>query len=336
MRKLNYKYGILLLTLLVFFSVAPAFMIPQYNSLVWFVSFTAMIISVLLFCLMYGVLIPKLYMPGYLKLFWLISVMVFLLALGVGILLFDFVEIMSDGVLAYTYPMKFIAPFILNSISMAMGAFLCLLLGWESINVLIDETESKRLTKELISIHARYQPDLVIRSLEVMQHKSESNMEQMPYIIEKLAGILRYSVYDCNDQWQKAEREVGVFIDYLYLINVVENNEHFVLFEDNSQEDQLLLPPMFLIDFVEWIYVYFDVLCNDRIKKIIVRLEEDDLVPLLIVRLEHGLSETDFMAVWSGFVAKGNEYLGERLRNFNFEHHLTDNEVLLMIKIFNE
>ena len=80
---------------------------------------------------------------------------------------------------------------------------------------------------------------------------SQLKSDKTPDAIHKLSQMLRYVIYECNDNFVKLDKEIGYIQSYINLQLLKEENMQNVKFDLKNPNPKLTIAPMLLISFVE-------------------------------------------------------------------------------------
>lgn len=146
-----------------------------------------------------------------------------------------------------------------SSITIAAGSFLLMFCGFfiavmrsalrEKMNGLILAEQKKE--SELSLLRSQVSPHFLFNTLNNMYSLSINRPGQMPPLLLKLAELLRYSVYDADQDLVKLEDELEYIRNYIELENIRSADRLSLSVSMEIVPKDIKIAPMLLIVFVE-------------------------------------------------------------------------------------
>lgn len=143
------------------------------------------------------------------------------------------------------------------------GLILSLSIGYGFIkNWIINESQKQKLEKEKLYAELKYlkgqvDPHFFFNSLNMAYASSmKSNDESTAAIIEMLAGLMRYNLYESNEERVGLDKEIAYIKDYidLQLKRLSPEIRKHVNIEIEEDPGQARIAPLLLIPFIENVF----------------------------------------------------------------------------------
>lgn len=112
------------------------------------------------------------------------------------------------------------------------------------------EAESQKKEAELAALKAQLNPHFLFNTLNNIYSLAVQNSPQTSFCIEKLAHILDYLLYRCNDKLVPLEKEVELLKNYLDLQKIRFGDRLVVRVDDNT-DHSYKIAPLLLLPLVE-------------------------------------------------------------------------------------
>jgi len=212
------------------------------------------IISVTLFYLNYLYLIPtylnkKRY--GLYALSIVITIVVY--ALGkYGVALFFKENILhrvkGHDIGFWTY---FISAIFTNILFLFLSAVLKFTADWFINERVQRDLENQRLSAELAFLKSQINPHFLFNSLNSIYSLAYQRSETTPEAILKLSEIMRYMLYECNDDRVDLAKELQYLHNYIDLQKIRFGEKAFINFKVEGVIDTQQIVPLILIAFIE-------------------------------------------------------------------------------------
>lgn len=106
------------------------------------------------------------------------------------------------------------------------------------------EAESKMLKWQI-------NPHFLFNTLNNIYSMSQLKSDKTPDAVHRLSEMLRYVIYECNDDFVKLKQEVKYIQSYIDLLLLKDDNIQNVKYDFSGINPELKITPMILIPFVE-------------------------------------------------------------------------------------
>jgi two-component system LytT family sensor kinase len=262
----------------------PENFISSRLSFILFYSF--LILSWLLssFYVFYAYLIPQYWIKRKWKTFSLLSFLFIIIA--APILLFLGFNVPAEfifglGTLSSTNDLHLVNTWIFMSLgTLIVGTIgvICRLIYFSLTNKESKkELENKNLQIELNTLKAKLNPHLLFNSINNIDTLIHTNPEKASLFLSKLSDLLRYVIYDVEEEKISIFKEISNLKKYIELETIRLVNPECVSFEMELTKD-ILIPPMLFFPFVENSFKHSNLNKNGQYLKISVREDDRSLV----------------------------------------------------------
>jgi sensor histidine kinase YesM len=160
--------------------------------------------------------------------------------------------------------------FSLNVIFMSIALAYGFTKNWLRNERMKQKLKEEKLTAELNFLKAQINPHFLFNVLNMaFSSATSTGDENTANIIEKLASLMRYMLYDSNNDKVEIQKEINYLHDYINLQKMRFSSEIpvSVIFETSGNYDRSVIAPLILIPFVENAFKYgikFD--CRSEIR----------------------------------------------------------------------
>jgi two-component system LytT family sensor kinase len=113
------------------------------------------------------------------------------------------------------------------------------------------DLENQRLSAELAFLKSQINPHFLFNSLNSIYSLAYQHSDTTPDAILKLSEIMRYMLYECNDNKVALEKELLYLQNYIDLQKIRFGNAAHVDFEVNGLINNQQIVPLLLISFIE-------------------------------------------------------------------------------------
>ena len=220
--------------------------------LVIFVVFGAVNIS--LFYFNFLVLIPR-YLNRKKYLWFFITVLVTMLAVdllkyGIALMHKEYILVHDNG-----KPIGFLAyytsAFFTSLIFIFLSTVLKFTYDWIINERVQRDLENQRLSAELAFLKSQINPHFLFNSLNSIYSLAYQGSAATPEAILKLAEIMRYMLYECNDNKVELSKELQYLQNYIDLQKIRFGQQAYVDFEVRGEVADQQIVPLMLISFIE-------------------------------------------------------------------------------------
>jgi len=113
------------------------------------------------------------------------------------------------------------------------------------------DLENQRLNAELSFLKSQINPHFLFNSLNSIYSLAYQRSETTPDAILKLSEIMRYMLYECNDNEVSLEKELQYLQNYIDLQKIRFGKNAYIDFKINGKVDGQQIVPLLLIAFIE-------------------------------------------------------------------------------------
>jgi two-component system LytT family sensor kinase len=113
------------------------------------------------------------------------------------------------------------------------------------------DLENQRLSAELAFLKSQINPHFLFNSLNSIYSLAYQRSETTPEAILKLSEIMRYMLYECNDNKVGLDKELQYLQNYIDLQKIRFGNKAFIDFKITGKVENQQIVPLLLIAFIE-------------------------------------------------------------------------------------
>lgn len=119
-----------------------------------------------------------------------------------------------------------------------------------------NERENRRIKTENMQTELRFlksqiNPHFLFNTLNSLYALTIRKSDQAPEIVLKLADMMRYMLYECNEKWVTLQREIQYIQNYLELEKLRHGAKSTVTFEVIGNPADIRIAPLLFIPFLE-------------------------------------------------------------------------------------
>jgi LytS/YehU family sensor histidine kinase len=111
--------------------------------------------------------------------------------------------------------------------------------------------EKERITNELNFLKAQINPHALFNSLNTIYGHIDRNNNTARNILLQFSGLLRYQLYDCNEERVKLGKEVRFIKDYINFQKLRKDERLIIIMDVVSIDPDLYIAPLLLIVLIE-------------------------------------------------------------------------------------
>ncbi len=134
---------------------------------------------------------------------------------------------------------------------MGLAATIKLLRGSIAAQQKEQQLQKEKLESELHFLKAQTNPHFLFNTLNNLYGLARKNSPNTAPSIMKLANIMRYILYECNDSSIAIEKEIEIIDSYIELEKLRYDERLKVSFEKNMDDSAQSIAPLILLPFVE-------------------------------------------------------------------------------------
>ncbi|HWZ03217.1 MAG TPA: sensor histidine kinase [Mucilaginibacter sp.] len=212
------------------------------------------LINISLFYLNYLVLIPRFLNKkkyGY----YALAIVITLLVYGMG--KYGVASIFKENILmrekqhTVTFSEYFIATLFTGLLFLILSAALKFAIDWFLNERIQKDLENQRLSAELAFLKSQINPHFLFNSLNSIYSLAYQRSETTPEAILKLSEIMRYMLYECNDNKVDLEKELQYLQNYIDLQKIRFAGKAYIDYKISGTVDGQQIVPLLLITFIE-------------------------------------------------------------------------------------
>jgi len=240
---------------------------------------------------------------------------VFLIA---GIVLITPVYISLQLLIYRNYPDKAslyyfnVSSIIFLELFVALGSlFYAIIVDWMKKRAEVSELYTTNIETELNFLKTQINPHFLFNTLNSIYALALKKSDEAPDLILKLSEIMRYMLYDCNEDRVPLEQEISYLKNYLDLEKFRKGTSNTIIFNVEGDPDGKSVAPLLFITFVENAFKHG----VNNVEKGYVRIDFRILEDKLVFDMENSVSpQLHLSKVKSGSGGIGLENVKRRLK----------------------
>lgn len=111
--------------------------------------------------------------------------------------------------------------------------------------------QKEKLNLELKALKAQINPHFFFNTLNNLYSLTLKNSGQSSEVVLKLSDMMRYVLYECNEDQVSLKKEIGFIKNYLELERLRFNESYSIDFVVNGDPGKKMIAPMLLVEFIE-------------------------------------------------------------------------------------
>jgi sensor histidine kinase YesM len=134
-----------------------------------------------------------------------------------------------------------------------MGFTTALMLSknWYKQHLLLQKIQVENLETELRYLKAQMNPHFLFNSLNTIYFQIDKNNTEARTSLHKFSELLRYQLYECNEEQIAIEKEIEYLKSYIDLQRLRKQKNYNICFETDDNVSNFSIAPLLLISFVE-------------------------------------------------------------------------------------
>lgn len=136
------------------------------------------------------------------------------------------------------------------------------------------DLENQRLTAELSFLKSQINPHFLFNSLNSIYSLAYQKSDTTPEAILKLSEIMRYMLYECNDNKVELSKELQYLQNYIDLQKIRFANKAYINFDVTGEVTNQHIVPLLLISFIENAFKHG--VANDEASPISLKINIED------------------------------------------------------------
>lgn len=145
----------------------------------------------------------------------------------------------------------FFSTFVTSILFIIFSIILQFTVDWFTNERVQRDLENQRLTAELSFLRSQINPHFLFNSLNSIYSLAYQKSDTTPEAILKLSEIMRYMLYECNDNKVDLAKELTYLQNYIDLQKIRFGNKAYVDLEVNGVVTNQRIAPLLLIAFIE-------------------------------------------------------------------------------------
>ena len=168
----------------------------------------------------------------------------------------------------------FINTIFITTIFLFLSTVLKFTIDWFLNGRIQRDLENQRLTAELSFLKSQINPHFLFNSLNSIYSLAYQKSDTTPEAILKLSEIMRYMLYECNDNKVELTKELQYLQNYIDLQKIRFGNKAFIDFEVRGEVTNQHIVPLLLISFIENAFKHG--IANDAASPIKLKINLED------------------------------------------------------------
>lgn len=122
---------------------------------------------------------------------------------------------------------------------------------WYQQQLLLHRVQNEKLQAELQYLKAQLNPHFLFNCINTIYFQIDKSNADARASLEKFAELLRYQLYECNEDWIPIEKETSYLESYVDLQRLRKNSNNRISFETDGTVKNFSIPPLLLLPLVE-------------------------------------------------------------------------------------
>jgi len=134
--------------------------------------------------------------------------------------------------------------------------------NWVKNDYIKTELANEKLKAELNFLRAQINPHFLFNTLDSIRAHAQMGSDKTGSLLEKLSSILRFMVYDCEQDKVSLDQEISAISNLVDIIMLKDENEKAITFTHTGVLPHHKIAPLILINIVENIFKHCDINSN--------------------------------------------------------------------------
>ncbi len=225
-----------------------------YKSVVMIVYFG--LINIVVFYISYLLILPRFLNK---RKYWWGGFAILLLVLSAALIKYGMATVFRDIIMTHGGGKKYVFTFweyylgavFINCFFVFLSTALKFMADWFVNEKVKNALENEKLIAELAFLKSQINPHFLFNTLNNIYSLAYQHSEKTPEAILKLSEIMRYMLYESNDDMVELSKEINYLQNYIELQRLRFKNQAFVNLIINGQAGNQKIMPLVLISFVE-------------------------------------------------------------------------------------
>ena len=123
--------------------------------------------------------------------------------------------------------------------------------NWYKQHLLLQKIQVENLETELRYLKAQMNPHFLFNSLNTIYFQIDKNNTEARTSLHKFSELLRYQLYECNEEQIAIEKEIEYLKSYIDLQRLRKQKNYSICFKADDDVCNFCVAPLLLISFVE-------------------------------------------------------------------------------------
>jgi len=111
--------------------------------------------------------------------------------------------------------------------------------------------QNEHLISEMKFLKSQVNPHFLFNALNNIYTLVHLKHDNAPTMLMKLSDMLRYMLYECNDEWVPLDKEITYINNYIELQQLKTEQDQNIVTDFNNVDSTTTIPPLLLIPFIE-------------------------------------------------------------------------------------
>ncbi len=134
---------------------------------------------------------------------------------------------------------------------LAFSLSLVLSKRWYSQQLVLQQVQTEKLRAELQYLKAQLDPHFLFNSINTIYFQIDPLNTEARESLEKFSSMLRYQLYECNEDNIPIVQELHYLKSYVDLQRLRKNKRHSIVFHTDENISDFRIAPLLLLPFVE-------------------------------------------------------------------------------------
>ena len=167
----------------------------------------------------------------------------------------------------------------MQNFSMCFAYSLIGTMFWFTLNLFKENQKQKELEKQKVNnelglLKSQINPKFLFNTLDTIKKFISTNSEKASYGIIKLSEIMRYMLYEADEEYVSIEKEILYIKNYIEIQKLTLANPEKVKFYIEGNVGNKSIPPLLLIHFIENSFKHSDI--DDESNEMLIYIKISD------------------------------------------------------------
>lgn len=122
---------------------------------------------------------------------------------------------------------------------------------WYRQQLVLHQMQTEKLQAELEYLKAQLNPHFLFNSINTIYFQIDKSNTDARESLQKFSELLRYQLYECNEDRIPIEKEVSYLESYVDLQRLRKSDKHSIIFNSDESAKNFSIAPLLLLPFVE-------------------------------------------------------------------------------------